>query len=227
MFELEQAISEWRREMGSRGVKSPETLDELENHLRDDVEEQVQSGLNIGQAFETAQARLGEINSLHIEFEKIRIIKLSHRLKDVLLRLIGAPNYNLITNMSTSSSSSNMEARWATYLKAGTFLAPSLILWGFSCVFLMPKLLEICAKAGFAIPTVLRATLFATSHGALISMGLILSFILLEWRSGGWPRYRRAVLGTGVFLINAFILLVITMMVFSALIAAPALAPTK
>jgi hypothetical protein len=47
---------------------------------------------------------------------------------------------------------------------------------------------------------------------------------ILEWRATGWPKYRRATLGTGVFLINALILIVITMMVFSALIAAPAMA---
>jgi len=87
----------------------------------------------------------------------------------------------------------------------------------------MPKLKEICDHAGFALPTLLQATLFASSHGALISLGLILLFVLLEWRLSAWPKYRRAVIGSGVFLVNAFVLLVITMMVFSALVAAPAM----
>jgi hypothetical protein len=224
MFELEQAISDWRREMQCRGVKGAETLDELESHLRDDLEEQVRWGRETEEAFETARAHIGKTHSLQMEFEKVKLTELFHRLKHALLTLIGVPNYNLITNMNTSFSSPGAEARWPSYLKAGTFLTPSLILWMFSCVFMMPKLKEICGNAGFALPTVLQATLFATAHPVLVLAAIALPFLFLEWRSTGWPRYRRITLGTGVFLINALILLVITMMVFSALVAAPAMA---
>ena len=224
MFELEQAISDWRREMQCRGIKGAETLDELESHLRDDLEEQVRSGMQIQQAFDAVRGRIGQSDSLGLEFKKIRFTELFRELKNALFTLIGVPNYNLITNMNTSFSSPEAEARWASYVKAGTFLAPSLILWTFSCVFMMPKLKQICGNAGFALPTVLQATLFATAHPALILAAIVLPCFLLEWRSIGWPKYRRVTLGTGVFLINALILLLITMMVFSALIAAPAMA---
>jgi hypothetical protein len=224
MFELEQAISDWRREMKRRGIKGAETLDELESHLRDDLEEQVRSGMQIQQAFDMARERVGTTASLETEFEKIRSTQFFHRWKNALLTRIGVPNYNLITNMNTSYPSSNLEARWATYFKAGTFLAPSLILWAFSCVFLMPKLKQICGNAGFALPTILQATLFVTAHPVLILSVVVLPFFFLERRSARWPKYRRVTLGTGVFLINALILLLITMMVFSALIAAPAMA---
>jgi hypothetical protein len=224
MFELEQAISDWRLEMYSRGVKCSETLDELENHLREDLDEQVRSGTDIKHAFESARTRLGETNLLRLEFGKIKYAKALLQLKNGLLSLLGMRNYHLITNMNTFTPISKAEPKWATYIKAGTFLAPSLILWSFSCVFLMPKLRQICGNAGFALPTVLQAMIFATSHAVLISIGLVLSFLLLKWRSAGWSKYRRAVIGSGVFLINAFVLLVITMMVFSALIAAPAMA---
>jgi hypothetical protein len=130
--------------------------------------------------------------------------------------------------MNTSYPSSNLEARWASYLKAGTFLAPSLILWTFSRLFMMPKLKQICGNAGFALPTILQVTLFITAHPVLIFAAITLPFFYLEWRSTGWPKYRRITLGTGVFLINDLILLVITLMVFSALVAAPAMAhPAK
>ena len=33
MFNLEQAISEWRLQMLAAGIKTTESLDELENHL--------------------------------------------------------------------------------------------------------------------------------------------------------------------------------------------------
>jgi hypothetical protein len=224
MFELERAISEWRREMQCRGIKGTETLDEMESHLRDELEEQVRSGTEIQQAFESARTRMGQSESLRLEFKKIRSTELFRQLENALLALFDVPNYALITNMNTSFPTSNVEARWASYLKAGTSLAPSLILWTFSCVFMMPKLKQICGNAGFALPTILQATLFVTSHPVLILAAIMSPFLFLEWRSTGWPKYRRVTLGTGVFLINALILLVITMMVFSALVAAPAMA---
>jgi len=224
MFELERAISDWRREMHSRGIKGSDRLNELESHLRDDMEEQVRSGMEIQRAFDAARGRIGQSDSLGLEFKKIRSGELFRELKNALFTLIGVPNYNLITNMNTSFPSLEAEARWASYVKAGTFLAPSLILWMFSCLFMMPKLKQICGNAGLALPNVFGLALFATSHFVLISAALLTSLILLEWRSNMWTRYRRVTLGTGVFIINAFILLLITLMVFSALIAAPAMA---
>ena len=51
MFDLEKAIAEWRQQLAAGGVKAPELLDELESHLREDVEEQLHSGFNGEQAF--------------------------------------------------------------------------------------------------------------------------------------------------------------------------------
>lgn len=224
MFELERAISDWRREMQGRGIKGAETLDELESHLREDLEEHVREGMEVQRAFNAACADIGQSVSVGLEFKKIRFTELFRDLKNTLLSLIGVPSYNLITNMNASFPEPNVEGRWASYLKAGTFLAPSLILWTFSCVFMMPKLKQICGNAGFALPTILQATLFATSHPVLVLVAIVSPFLFLEWRSTGWPKYRRLTLGTGVFLINALILLLITMMVFSALVSAPAMA---
>lgn len=224
MFELEQAISEWRHELTSRGVKRAEIVDELENHLRDDVEEQIGSGLDAETAFTSALARIGELKSLRMEFKKLGYEEILQQLKSFFLTLLGVPNNRLIINMNTTSSDFNVEPRWATYIKASTFLAPSLILWSFSCVYLMPKLKQICGHAGFALPAILQVTLFATSNAVLISAGLIILIFVFEWRSNTWPKYRRTVIGGGVFVVNALVLLVITMMVFSALVAAPAMA---
>jgi hypothetical protein len=227
MFELERAIGDWRSELCSRGVKGPETLDELEGHLRDDFEEQVRSGMEIQQAFDAARERIGRSESLRLEFRKIRSTELFFQLKNALFTLF-VPKYALTTNMNTSIPTSNVEARWASYLKAGTFLAPSLILWTFSCMFMVPKLKQICDNAGFTLPTILQAMLGLASHPMLILVAMISPILVLEWRSSGWPKYRRMTLGTGVFVINALILVLITMMVFSALMAAPAMAhPAK
>jgi hypothetical protein len=72
MFELEKAISEWRREMLSGGIKTPVTLDELENHLRDDVQQAIKRGLTIQQAFDAAVLDVGTVNRLAAEFKKIQ-----------------------------------------------------------------------------------------------------------------------------------------------------------
>ncbi len=52
MFDLEQAISNWRRQMLAAGIKTPAPLEELENHLREDFEQQARSGSSTQQAFE-------------------------------------------------------------------------------------------------------------------------------------------------------------------------------
>ena len=54
MFNLEQSITEWRKQMLSAGVKNPEIVDELESHLREDWARHVQLGENEEQAFESA-----------------------------------------------------------------------------------------------------------------------------------------------------------------------------
>ena len=43
MFNLNQAIAEWRKQMAASGINLPEALDELESHLREDVDQQVRS----------------------------------------------------------------------------------------------------------------------------------------------------------------------------------------
>ena len=64
MFNLDKAIAEWRRQMAAGGIKTPEVLDELESHLRDDVEQQMRSGVTAQQAFEAAVQRIGQASAL-------------------------------------------------------------------------------------------------------------------------------------------------------------------
>jgi hypothetical protein len=71
MFDLEQAIGDWRRQMAAGGIRTPAVLDELESHLRDDIEQQLRSGSSAQQAFEAAVQRIGQGNALKAEFEKV------------------------------------------------------------------------------------------------------------------------------------------------------------
>jgi hypothetical protein len=59
MFNLEQSIAEWRRQMLAAGIK-PDPLDELENHLREEIERQTILGLNGQKAFYFAICQIGD-----------------------------------------------------------------------------------------------------------------------------------------------------------------------
>jgi hypothetical protein len=68
MFDLEQSISEWRGQMLAAGIKSPVPLEELESHLREEIEAQVQSGITERDAFEKAVKQIGKAEKLRTEF---------------------------------------------------------------------------------------------------------------------------------------------------------------
>lgn len=70
MFNPEQAIAEWRKQMLAAGIKTPVPLEELESHLREDAERQMSSGLGAQQAFEIAIKRIGQADALKSEFKK-------------------------------------------------------------------------------------------------------------------------------------------------------------
>jgi len=70
MFNVEQSIADWRRQMLVGGIKSPVPLDELETHLREDLERRMLSGVDEPQAFEIAVQEIGRPNMLKNEFGK-------------------------------------------------------------------------------------------------------------------------------------------------------------
>jgi hypothetical protein len=233
MFNLEEQISKWRRQMLAAGIKSPAPLEELESHLRDNVEQQVRSGLCEQAAFETTVREFGRAEVLKTEFARVRETAFERLIKS-LCRLAGFPNYQLITDMNTNANPSNLEARWATYVKAVAFIFPAAFLWLFTVVFVLPKVNQLCQAAGTRVfdftnaPAIFRgsgvigqAMIFLTSHGLLIGGTVILAFVLLERYFRQWPRYRRQAIGLGVFLLNAVVLLSLALMIVSMVVAAP------
>jgi hypothetical protein len=71
MPDFEEKIAAWRRQMQAAGIKTPVPLDELESHLRDEVEQQVQSGLSAPEAFAAAAERVGQAAALKSEFARV------------------------------------------------------------------------------------------------------------------------------------------------------------
>jgi hypothetical protein len=70
MFSLEQSIADWRRQMLTAGIKTPVPLEELEIHLREEVERQMKAGANEQKAFEISALRIGQAKMLDSEFKK-------------------------------------------------------------------------------------------------------------------------------------------------------------
>jgi hypothetical protein len=233
MFDLEESIAGWRKQMLADGIQTPVPMEELESHLREDVEEQVRSGVTAQQAFEMTVQKIGQGEALRNEFARAGE-PIYERLKKLFYALAGIPNYQLATNMNTTNT--NIEPRWATYAKAGTFLFPAAFLWLFTCVFVLPKAKQVCEAAGMTVfgfdsaPAVFRMLgtigqllIFCSSHWLLTGSSVVMAFLLLERFFDQWPRYRRVAIGAGVLLANACVLLALALMVISILIAAPIL----
>jgi hypothetical protein len=71
MSNLDQTITEWRRQMLAAGIKTPVPLEELEIHLREEIERQMKSGLSEAEAFEAAVQQIGQGQMLQNEFKKV------------------------------------------------------------------------------------------------------------------------------------------------------------
>ena len=71
MFDLQKSIDDWHKQMLAAGVQSPVPLEDLELHLREEIERLRESGLDESSAFSTAVQNLGPVETLREEFEKV------------------------------------------------------------------------------------------------------------------------------------------------------------
>jgi hypothetical protein len=70
MRNLEKQIAEWRRTM-AKASDRPELLDELEEHLREEIDRLVRSGVSANDAFQIAVSKLGAPSAVAAEYEKL------------------------------------------------------------------------------------------------------------------------------------------------------------
>ena len=71
MPDLERQIAAWRQTMANASGRREELLDELEVHLRDEIDRLLASGTPSGEAFEIATSKLGAPSSVAAEFDKL------------------------------------------------------------------------------------------------------------------------------------------------------------
>lgn len=71
MFDLEKAIARWRQQMLAAGIKTPVPLEELESHLRDEIDQQSKAGRSHAEAFDSAARTIGPAPAVLGEFKKL------------------------------------------------------------------------------------------------------------------------------------------------------------
>jgi hypothetical protein len=79
MFNLEKAVASWRRQMMKAGIKNAQIMDELEAHLREEVEHQLAEGTDPEVAFDKATLKMGAPKPLQREFKKCRGVQSDRR----------------------------------------------------------------------------------------------------------------------------------------------------
>lgn len=72
MFELDQAVSNWKQRLLREQALAPERVEELEDHLRASVESLCHRGAGEREAFEEATRRIGRPGEIGDEFRKLR-----------------------------------------------------------------------------------------------------------------------------------------------------------
>ena len=71
MFDLNDAITKWRLDLIQRETYTKADIDELENHLRDEIENLSGTNLTAQEVFLVAAGRLGDGGELAHEFAKV------------------------------------------------------------------------------------------------------------------------------------------------------------
>ena len=122
------------------------------------------------------------------------------------------------------------ETALVTYLKAFATIFPALFIWFFSNSFLLPRLQWLWQHTnltGSKMQWLMDASNFL-AHGMQFGFsGIILLLVALELCVSAWPRNRRVVVSIVTILFHTVVLLGLTAIATSVLLAAPLLTRTK
>ena len=79
MFDLEKAVREWKKELGSNPSLEEAFIAELEESLRDDIQELVRQGMTKEEAFRQVSAEMGRADDIGAEFHRAHTPRRSGR----------------------------------------------------------------------------------------------------------------------------------------------------
>ena len=93
MSDIERQIEQWRKRLRASDALNDSDIEELEGHLREEVERLRRSGLSYAESFLVARYRLGETETLEVEYAKIHpsrrsLLRLSWMAVGVLIYLV-------------------------------------------------------------------------------------------------------------------------------------------
>ncbi len=93
MSDVEQQIEQWRKALGTSDAFGTSDLDELESHLREEMERLTPLGLSQTEAFLVARHRLGATEALEAEYAKVNtdrraLLRLSWMAAGVLVYIL-------------------------------------------------------------------------------------------------------------------------------------------
>jgi hypothetical protein len=181
MPDLENLITEWRKSLLADRKVSPETVDELEDHLRENMNQFLRSGMTKVDAFKRAVEELGAA-SISAEFQKLE------RVTWLPMKLVTA-----IAITAALAITTLVIARFDPG-RSGLLLASHvlLVMFGYTATFLVGAL-GICfvaqrSFAEFRLPRSLPRVTFIFGCVALASTaaGAALGMV---WAKAEWGRY--------------------------------------
>ncbi|MCC6511735.1 MAG: hypothetical protein IT423_21725 [Pirellulaceae bacterium] len=109
MFELGNAILQWRRSFQQNCSLNDDRIDELESHLRESISELNRKGLSEEESFVVAMKRLGYAHTLDAEYQKNNLLGVSQeRLAWMLLGYLGVTICGILSSAIISSLSTGM-----------------------------------------------------------------------------------------------------------------------
>ena len=73
MFNLEEAIKNWKKSVYKNPSLEEGYIEELESHLRDEIETLINSGMNEKEAFEKAKEEIGETEKILKQTQNILV----------------------------------------------------------------------------------------------------------------------------------------------------------
>ena len=114
MFDLNQAIDNWKQQFRCHEACNKSDIDELESHLWDEIDILMTRGLSAGEAFHIASVRLGNPDRISCEYSKINIGAIW--IRRLFWMVIGAVGWFMIRNMAGIFSAAGMVAAYGAGL---------------------------------------------------------------------------------------------------------------
>ncbi len=140
MFELGNAILQWRKSFQQNCSLSEDRIDELESHLRDSISELNRKGLSEEESFVVAMKRLGYAQNLDAEFQKNNLLGVNQdRLAWMLLGYLGVTICGILSSAIVSSLSTGMAYAGAGATATGAVVTLSQILFWIAVLLLLLK----------------------------------------------------------------------------------------